>query len=87
MRVKVQKREIEVTNGDRVLFNGACYIMQDSEYFDGWYRCNPTLAKVKAQKMIKEGVLVYVGKRNYNRSNNQYDLYRFNTEGKEDKVY
>ena len=69
------------------MFNGACYILLDAHAFDGWHSYNPTLAKGKARKLIKEGVLVYAGEAKYKNSSRKYALYKFDTKGREQEIY
>jgi len=58
MIVKCGRKEYDLTEKDRILWNGACYMIMSIVYFEGFYRQTPMLANYKAKNLIKEGKLV-----------------------------
>lgn len=56
--LKLGRRTYTITENDRILFNGNSYQLVTQNYQSGWNRITPTLAKVKAEKYIKQGYLV-----------------------------
>lgn len=73
--LKIGHMEFTVSGKDRILFNGACYILVTQTYRSGWSRVNPTLSKVKCKKWIKQGILEQVGVKKYGSA--IYPLYKF----------
>lgn len=58
MEVKFGRRVFTLTDKDEICFNGSCYVLATQSYFDGHFNCYPSLAKARAKKMIKDGLLV-----------------------------
>ena len=62
MKIKCGHREFEVNSNDIIMYNGACYQIVTKEYSKGWDRLTPVISKVKAEKMVKDGLLIVVKK-------------------------
>lgn len=62
--LKIGRRTYTITEKDRILFNGKCYLLVTQKYRSGWEIVTPVLSKVKAEKYIKQGYLVYAYKTN-----------------------
>lgn len=62
MRVKCRRREFELGPEDIVMYNGICYQILTKKYSKGWDKLSPVIAKRKAEKMMKDGVLVVAKK-------------------------
>lgn len=73
--LKIGHREFTITEKDRVLFNGASYILLTQEYFSNYHYVLPTLSKQKSQKWIKEGKMIEAGKRTIGKTT--YPVYKF----------
>lgn len=56
--LKIGRRTYTITENDRILFNGNSYQLVTQNYQSGWYDATPKLAKIKAEKYIKQGYLV-----------------------------
>ncbi|EGL47558.1 hypothetical protein [Streptococcus dysgalactiae] len=74
-QLKLGNKHFTITEKDRVLFNGACYILVTQTYNSGWHKDNPTIAKAKAKKWIIQEVMVQIGTKNY--GGKTYPLYKF----------
>ena len=61
VRIKLGHNYFDITEKDIVTFNGASYSLSTQKYntsFDNVYsKIAPTVAQLKAKKMIKQGVL------------------------------
>jgi hypothetical protein len=57
MEIKCNRKVFNLTDKDVILFNGACYMLLTQTYRSNYTNINPTIAKAKAQKMIKDGIL------------------------------
>lgn len=55
MKVKINRREYDITEKDYCIFNGACYILMSRKVFTGWSSSSPTFPKTLMNKMLKEG--------------------------------
>lgn len=55
INVKCGREEVELTENDEIMYNGACYQIVSRGSF---FKPNPILAKSKAEKLIKDGDLV-----------------------------
>ena len=57
MKIKVQgKRDaIDVDVNDKIMFNGAVYILMTRQIFGGWHWYNPTISKTQFNKLLKNG--------------------------------
>ena len=58
MIVKIRGGEFDITEKDRVLFNGKCYIIMTQEVLQNQRWVHPTLPKTTATKLIKVGKMV-----------------------------
>lgn len=56
--LKIGRRTYTITDEDKVMFNGKCYLLVTQNYQSGWNRVIPTLSKTKDEKYIKQGYLV-----------------------------
>nr|DAK12211.1 MAG TPA: hypothetical protein [Caudoviricetes sp.] len=77
MKLKTGHRYFDITEKDRVMFNGKVYMVITQKYFRGWNYATPSLATNKAKKYIKRGVLVLCAKKYKGLHDHEYDLYRF----------
>lgn len=57
-KLKIGHRTYMITENDRIMFNGFCYLLVTRTYQSGWNRITPKLAKTKAEKYIENGYLV-----------------------------
>ncbi|WP_461199287.1 hypothetical protein [Enterococcus sp. N249-2] len=68
MKLKLGQKHFDITENDRVADNGACQMLstQTQATYSGRarYVYNPTIAKAKFKKFLKEGILVYIGDKN-----------------------
>ena len=55
MTLKIRRRTFEVNETDRIIFNGAVYILITQKYFQDWGYMNPTLPKTTFTKLLKDG--------------------------------
>ena len=58
MEITASRRKFNVTEKDRVLFNGKCYILLSQTYYEDWYHINPIISNTLFNKLIKEGKAV-----------------------------
>ena len=58
LRSSADRRKFNVTEKDRVLFNGNCYILLTQTYYRDWSCINPIISKTLFNKLIKEGKAV-----------------------------
>ena len=58
MVVKCGRREFTLDKTDEILYNGACYQIVTQTYNQGFSEYYPIIAKVRAEKMIKDGILI-----------------------------
>lgn len=73
--VKMNFKNYTLTENDRIMFNGVCYILVTQKVLCGYFKCNPTVPKKHAEKWIKDGALVKCGTCKY--TYDEYPLYRF----------
>lgn len=64
MIVKCGKIEYELNGKDIVMYNGACYQIITRKVGYGWNSSSPIIAKSKAIKLIKDGLLKKVNLNN-----------------------
>ncbi|MED3792398.1 hypothetical protein P4571_08075 [Niallia alba] len=55
MELKAGRNTYELNKNDVVLYNGAAYILITRKERVGWSESSPTVAKVRMEKLIKEG--------------------------------
>jgi len=60
MKVKCGRDEFDLNKQDIIFDNGACYQITTRQTGHGWNTHIPVLAKLKAQKLIKNGQLILV---------------------------
>lgn len=60
MKIKCGHTEFDLGSNDVIMYNGACYQIITQEYTKGWGRFTPSIAKAKAKKMIRDGLLVVI---------------------------
>ena len=77
MEIKSGRKTYTLTNKDRIMFNGAVYLLLTQKAFDGWRSYNPTLPKTRVEKLIKSGELVMCSEK-YKGDFGVYDLYKIN---------
>ena len=61
-KIKIQRKEFEITNKDIILFNGACWQLLTQKVFKDWNECCPTISKTMCEKFVKKDILVMVKK-------------------------
>lgn len=74
-KIKMNRKTYNITDADRIMFNGVCYILVTQKVLCGYSKCNPTVPKKHAEKWIKDGALVKCGTCKY--TYDEYPLYRF----------
>lgn len=57
MIVKCGRDEFELNKEDIIMYNGACYQIITRKKYSGYNFIPPTIAKNKAIKLIKDGLL------------------------------
>ena len=62
MKIKCGRREFDITSEDIIVYNNYCYQVITKSYLSGYTRALPSIAKVKAEKMIRDGLLVVSSK-------------------------
>lgn len=55
MELKCGRNTYLLNGNDLILFNGACYTLITRKERSGYFAASPTVAKIKAKKLIKEG--------------------------------
>lgn len=58
MLIRCRNRDIFIDSNDEILYNGACYQITTKPYSKNFYDYLPVIALSKAEKLIKEGILV-----------------------------
>lgn len=58
MLIKCRHEEFDVNETDLVMYNGACYQLVTKQSYRGWDWSYPLIAKSKAEKMIRDGLMV-----------------------------
>lgn len=82
MIIKCGRKKIEVDEEDWALWNGGCYqIMTKRVPCGGWGgSMNPSIAKAKARKMIKNGEMFEIFPENPPYKNSNFKYYKFKKE-------
>lgn len=73
--VKMNRKEYTLTENDRIMFNGAIYILITQKVCHGFSQGCPSVPKKCTEKWIKDGVLVKCG--TYKYTFDEYPLYKF----------
>lgn len=73
MIIKCGRREFTVTEKDRILDNGFCYLLITQYYFDSFARITPHVAKATFKQLQKEGKIKLCTKKYLGK----FDLYQF----------
>ena len=74
--IKMNRKVFTITDKDRIMFNGACYISVTQRAWFGYSQGCPTVPKTLATKWIKDNALVLCG--TYDCGNGiKYPLYKF----------
>ena len=77
MKIKCGRREIELLEEDRVLFNGNCYQIITQRQSSGFYNyITPKIAKARAKTLIKKGDLILAEEKYEGLFGEEYDLYK-----------
>ena len=58
IKLKINRREYEITENDVVLFNGACWQLITQKCFDGWFYAIPSMSKTICEKFVKKNILI-----------------------------
>lgn len=79
MIIKLGRREYNVTSADRILDNGACYILYTQKYYKDWAWHSPTVPKATFNRLLKNGDIrmCKVKYRSPSLPNCPMDLYEF----------
>jgi hypothetical protein len=72
LTIKCQRTEFELTPEDKIMYNGACYQIITRTVGYGWNTSIPIIAKSKAEKLIKEGKIIF----SYNDTKMNTDIYK-----------
>lgn len=75
--LKCGRRIFNVDSSDKIIFNGATYILITQRYFDGWFRVNPHVAKGTFNKLLKAGKIRKSNKKYITSYGGVMDLYEF----------
>ena len=59
MLIKAGRKEYDLTKDDNIMYNGSCYQIITRLTENGWDGRTPVIAKARAEKLIKEGKLVF----------------------------
>jgi len=59
MLIKAGRKEYDLTRDDNIMYNGNCYQIITRSTGYGWDATKPIIAKTRAEKLIKEGKLVF----------------------------
>ena len=81
MKITASRRTYEVTNKDLVMYNGACYQLMTQKYYHNFGYYTSQISKAKAEKWIKEGMLVF--EKRENNMGFEVEWYRFNVDEQE----
>lgn len=73
--IKMNRKVYTITDKDRIMFNGACYILITQKERWGYSQGCPTVPKKWTTKWIKENALVLCG--TYKCEYAEYPLYKF----------
>ena len=71
----MNRKEYTLTEEDRIMFNGAIYILITQKVCCGFSQGYPSVPKKYAEKWIKDGTLVKCG--TYKYTFDEYPLYKF----------
>lgn len=58
MVIKIRKREYDLNENDRILFNGACYQLITRQIKLGFDKNIPIIPKILMEKLIKESKVI-----------------------------
>lgn len=59
MIIKCGRKEFDLTTKDQIMYNGHCYQIITRLTSGGWSGHSPIIAKTRAEKLIKDGKLVF----------------------------
>lgn len=57
IEVKAGRRTLQCDSSDKIMFNGACYILITKKVWAEWHEENPTISKTEFNRLKKLGVL------------------------------
>ena len=57
IEVKAGRKTFQCDSTDKIMFNGACYILITKKFWAGWHEENPTISKTEFNRLKKLGVL------------------------------
>lgn len=84
MKIKINRREFDIDNRDKILDNGACYILITQQYYKDFGYIQPTFPKYIFKRLEKEGFIVK-SKSVYKTQYETFPLYRFRIDGREEE--
>ena len=73
----MNRKDYTITENDRIMFNGACYILISQKTRCGYGYAEPTVPKKYAEKWIKDGILVEFGLYKSAFDDDFFPLYKF----------
>ena len=76
MIVKCGRTEFDLNRSDDIMYNGACYQIVTRKNGIGFDSYPPKIAKAKAEKMIKDGDLVFDRLQKSDYSNSELAYYK-----------
>lgn len=74
MILKIRNRPFDISDKDRVLFNGSCWQLITQTYCNGWYSCCPTMSKTLCEKFVKKNILIFIKREGVNMDYYKFDI-------------
>ena len=57
IEIIASRRKFTCTSEDKIMYNGAVYILITQSYFEGWNEVHPNISKTEFNRLKKLGVL------------------------------
>ncbi len=76
MVIKAGRKEYDLNENDRILFNGACYQLITRELRIGFDKNTPIISKTLMKKLIKESKIVLCQEKYKTPRGTEMDLYK-----------
>lgn len=76
MVIKIRKREYDLNENDRILFNGACYQLITRQIKSGFDKNIPIIPKILMEKLIKESKVILCKEKSKSPLIGDLDLYK-----------
>jgi len=77
MLIKAGRKEYDLTRDDNIMYNGNCYQIITRLTGNGWDATKPIISKARAEKLIKEGKLVFS---HYSKGTIKTEIYKITDE-------